>query len=959
LDNEKTLKNDEFSNQPINVIYKAAFDNSFDAITIYTEDGTFVNCNERAIEMFGLKDKKSFSSIKPAELSPDFQPDGRNSEIAAREYVSEILKTGKFLKFEWQHKRINGELFPCRVILTSYRLNNQLVRQATIHDISNEKKREITEKHLKDVLAAIRNVNQLITKENDAKNLIQEACRLLTEDVQYYGVWIAILKSGKVVDCTCSGSNEQFQNLKKQLADNNYPDCMQKMLNSQDIIIIREPGKRCNNCPLANHSKGRVGFSYHLKYNDIVYGIIAVSVPAEYADLPEEQELFKEVADDLGFALHKIELNKIHEETALKIQEHERQLSSVIGNLPGFVYRCKNDKDWTMLYVSEQCIEITEYQSSDFLNNSVIAFNDIILPEFQENLYYLWEKAIQKRTDFVSEYKIKTKSGNIKWVWERGKGIFNSKGELKFLEGYIEDITDEKLISNELIKAKERYEKQRNSIAKLAINEAIINGNIEKTVQLITETAANTVSVSQASLWFLKNNHNELHCIDLYDSSTKQHSFGKTIDLSNFPNYFHALKNDRQLAISDAQNDDKTKGLSASYLIPEGIFSLLDTSIWNDDVVGVLCLEQKNKMRIWQADERNYCRILTTIFMQTVSISEKIKAEEELKKSEVKFRSLVQHSTDIIALYSPDGTVLYKSPGMKSILGFEPEEVIGRNVLELVHPEDKEMALELFAHLSSISNAEHVNFEIRALHKDGTYRWMEATITNKLSEPTVMAYIGNYRDITASKEAREKIERSLKEKTILIKEIHHRVKNNLQIISSMINLQIANMACEPDQELMLDVRNRIRAIALVHEKVYQSSSLDRINADGYIQAMARQLLLTFSSSGKKIELDIKVENVMFTVDEAVPCALIINELITNSFKYAFMGREKGTIKIYFFHDGSKYRLSIEDDGIGFQKKVNLQNPESLGLRIVTGLVAQLDGTIELKSDKGTRFQITF
>jgi PAS domain S-box-containing protein len=445
----------------------------------------------------------------------------------------------------------------------------------------------------------------------------------------------------------------------------------------------------------------------------------------------------------------------------------------------------------------------------------------------------------------------------------------------------------------------------------------------------------------------------------LYDSSTKQHSFGKTIDLSNFPNYFHALKNDRQLAISDAQNDDKTKGLSASYLIPEGIFSLLDTSIWNDDVVGVLCLEQKNKMRIWQADERNYCRILTTIFMQTVSISEKIKAEEELKKSEVKFRSLVQHSTDIIALYSPDGTVLYKSPGMKSILGFEPEEVIGRNVLELVHPEDKEMALELFAHLSSISNAEHVNFEIRALHKDGTYRWMEATITNKLSEPTVMAYIGNYRDITASKEAREKIERSLKEKTILIKEIHHRVKNNLQIISSMINLQIANMACEPDQELMLDVRNRIRAIALVHEKVYQSSSLDRINADGYIQAMARQLLLTFSSSGKKIELDIKVENVMFTVDEAVPCALIINELITNSFKYAFMGREKGTIKIYFFHDGSKYRLSIEDDGIGFQKKVNLQNPESLGLRIVTGLVAQLDGTIELKSDKGTRFQITF
>jgi len=201
----------------INPIYKAAFDNSFDAITIYTENGEFVDCNERAIEMFQMDCKEDFSNIKPADLSPEYQPDGRKSELVAKEYVQRILQSGTYLKFEWQHKKKTGELFPTRVILTSYRLENQLVRQATIHDIAEEKKQEETEKHLKSVLAAIRNVNQLITKENDSAKLIEEACRLLTEDVQYYGAWIALIENGNVSAVACSGKSKMFCHLEKEL----------------------------------------------------------------------------------------------------------------------------------------------------------------------------------------------------------------------------------------------------------------------------------------------------------------------------------------------------------------------------------------------------------------------------------------------------------------------------------------------------------------------------------------------------------------------------------------------------------------------------------------------------------------------------------------------------------------------------------------------------------------------
>jgi PAS domain S-box-containing protein len=942
-----------------NLMYQAAFKNSFDAITIYTEKGAFVDCNERAVEMFGMNNKADFYLVKPAELSPEFQPDGRSSEIAAREYVQKVLKSGHFLKFEWQHKRKNGELFPSRVILTSYFLGEVLVRQATIHDISIEKKRETEEKHLREVLTAIRNVNQLITKENDPQKLIQEACRLLTEDVQYYGAWIALFKDNQVMHTACSGSGDNFLELKRQLKQNIYPDCMQQMLTSKDIVIVREPSEKCVACPLANKKHGRAGLTYHLSYAKTVYGIIAVSVPIEYADLNEEQELFKEVADDLGFALHKIELNQIQKETELEILENERQMSSIISNLPGFVYRCKNDKDWTMLYISHQCEEITGYKPQDFINNKKIAYNDVILPEFQDRLYQKWEQVLLEKTAFEDEYQIITKTGERKWVWERGSGIFDQHDNLLFLEGYIEDITKDKQVEKELITAKDRYEKQRNSIASLAIHEVIVNGDVERAARLITETASSTIGVDRVSIWLITDNQKELQCLDYYDSFLKQHSFGKTLQINNIPTYLTALKNDRQIAAADAQNDERTSELAENYLIPEGITSLLDSSIWKGEVVGVLCLEHRGNLREWYPDERNFSRILATLFMQTVSISEKIKAEEELKKSEIKFRSLVQNSADIIALYSPDGTILYKSPGMAKILGFQPNEVIGKNVIDLVYDDDRDKAMQLFFTLSSMSSGELVNFEIRALHKNGTYRWMEATITNMVSEPTIMAYIGNYRDITASKEAIEKIEHSLEEKNILIKEIHHRVKNNLQIISSMINLQAYNMACESDKGLMVDVRNRIRAIALVHEKVYQSSSLDRIDAEGYIQAMMRQLLLTFSTEEKRIDIIVHVENVMFSVDEAVPCALIINELVTNSFKYAFSGRQKGTIKIHFSHNKEKYYLSIEDDGIGFLKKIDLQNPETLGLKIVSGLVQQLEGTIELDEKNGAQYKIVF
>jgi two-component sensor histidine kinase/CHASE1-domain containing sensor protein len=212
---------------------------------------------------------------------------------------------------------------------------------------------------------------------------------------------------------------------------------------------------------------------------------------------------------------------------------------------------------------------------------------------------------------------------------------------------------------------------------------------------------------------------------------------------------------------------------------------------------------------------------------------------------------------------------------------------------------------------------------------------------------------------TEIRESHEKIQKSLDEKTILIKEIHHRVKNNLQIISSMINLQRNAIACEPDRMIMMDIRNRIRAIALVHEKVYQSKNMNEIDTKDYILAITKQIIQSFSNSANRILLDTKIDHVVLTLDEAVPCALIINELITNAYKYAFPNKDKGTITIDFSRQQDSFFLIIEDDGIGLEEEIDLQNPKSIGLKIVTGLVQQLHGKIEVDGKNGLKYSIEF
>jgi PAS domain S-box-containing protein len=213
-------------------------------------------------------------------------------------------------------------------------------------------------------------------------------------------------------------------------------------------------------------------------------------------------------------------------------------------------------------------------------------------------------------------------------------------------------------------------------------------------------------------------------------------------------------------------------------------------------------------------------------------------------------------------------------------------------------------------------------------------------------------------DMTSKKTDEDEVHSSLQEKDVLLKEIHHRVKNNLQIISSLLSLQSNTIESQATRELVRESQNRVRSMALIHEKLYQSTSLARIDFGEYLRNLTRDLFRSYSAGG--VSLKLQVEDIQLDIDAAIPCGLMVNELVSNALKYAFPQGKGGELLITFSQVArNKYALSVTDNGIGLPTDLDVRKPKSLGLQLVNMLVAQLRGTLDVVSDGGTTFMITF
>jgi len=309
-------------------------------------------------------------------------------------------------------------------------------------------------------------------------------------------------------------------------------------------------------------------------------------------------------------------------------------------------------------------------------------------------------------------------------------------------------------------------------------------------------------------------------------------------------------------------------------------------------------------------------------------------------------------------LYATDenGIITYISPVAKTLSGYNTSEVIGRHFAEFIFKDDVDFILDHFK--KNITEVPEPS-ECRIVTKSGDIKWIRSSGRPIFLNDKFLGVQGVMSDITDQKRTEAKIKASLREKESMMREIHHRVKNNLQIVSSLLRLQSRSIKSQTLKDTFEIAQNRIKSMALIHEVLYLSESLDRINFSEYIKRITNHLFTMFSRNAKKIQLELDVGEFYLDIDKAIPCGLIINELVSNAFKHAFPDGESGKIHVKLDNKLDRYTIVVKDNGIGIPDDVDIGNTKTLGLQLVNDLVNQIDGSYEIQSDGGTVFKIAF
>jgi two-component sensor histidine kinase len=259
-----------------------------------------------------------------------------------------------------------------------------------------------------------------------------------------------------------------------------------------------------------------------------------------------------------------------------------------------------------------------------------------------------------------------------------------------------------------------------------------------------------------------------------------------------------------------------------------------------------------------------------------------------------------------------------------------------------------------------LATGQIVKREDKLTGRSGNTIWLDSTFMPLYNEAgTAYAVLGVSHDITERKKMETQIAASLQEKDYLLKEIHHRVKNNLQVISSLLSMQARKATDINVKQTLTESQNRVKSIALVHEKLYQSRSLDRIEYGDYLNKVVNHLFESFNVNPAQISWKVNAKEVDVNIEQAVPCSLILNEMITNSLKYAFPQGRKGEITISFTLADNNYTLDYRDNGVGVPEGAHLERAGSLGMQLIHGLTRQLDGKVTIDTTSGVHYTIIF
>lgn len=581
------------------------------------------------------------------------------------------------------------------------------------------------------------------------------------------------------------------------------------------------------------------------------------------------------------------------------IIDAEEKFRSLVENALVGIYILQDDK---YIYVNPRYEELFGYQKGEMIGKNAW---DIVAPGYKELVKNNISKRINKEISTIQySFKAITRNGSEIDVEVKGSTmIYNKKISII---GTLQDITDRLKAEQEL----------RNSRQKLLLHVertplGVIEWDMNFSVVQWNKAAEKIFGWSQSEVLYKRAD------IIIPDNAKKYVN-----------NIWENLINQKGGERSTNENITKDKRII--------LCEWYNTPLISDDgsVIGVASLVE--------------------------DITERVKAEEQLKQQKEFLRTVIDTDPNFVFAKDWDGKFTLVNKAAAVNYNSTPDELIGKSdadfnpsITEVEHflKDDREVILS--------GKPKFIAEEIVTDIKTGEAKWYQTIKVPLKGNDGKTHVLGVAADITARKLAEEMTKKSLLEKELLLKEIHHRVKNNLQIIISLLKLQSGYVFDSRDLDIFNKSRSRIETMSMIHEKLYKSDDISRIDISTYLKDLVYHLLKAYHLNTSKIDFEMKSENIRMSIDTAIPCGLIVNELINNILKHAFPDGYTGKITLNLLRSGENINLEVIDNGIGIPDNFSLEGSDSLGFKLVDTLVKQLDGEIKVFNNNGTHFMIEF
>ena len=628
-------------------------------------------------------------------------------------------------------------------------------------------------------------------------------------------------------------------------------------------------------------------------------------------------------------------LNK--EELVQKINEFESELKGYVNrvdqrykvfferNLAG-IYRTRLNGD--VLDCNDAMAQILGYDSKDELigQNAKLLYMNV-----EDRTKHL---DILKKNGFVKNQKLelKRKDGSQIWVSISTTEIENPRTKkVEYLEGTMIDITELIYTQEKLISSEENIKRMLDeSPYAILIHEKGILHYRNKRCEEIMEISLNTGESIKS----------------IFPRKLVSHKFKATDSIDHFDRVEINVNNSTaylDVYVKQVTYDHRTM-VEFSFVDIRDRIELEEEKI-KTNVFKNLNDNLKKEIREKEKVEKELITSLKTNMVQSAKMAAIFENSSHVIWTMDKEFRLTSFNSNLTDLFS----VIY---GIKPKVNDIPFEDF-----EKLQGEERELWLE--AHKKAFKG-EALNFVSESKNPDGEPIFMNVflnPIYDDKEEVTEVSGIGH--DITDQVITESKLTESLKEKEVLIKEIHHRVKNNLQVISSIFNLQSAFIDDSKIKEVLRESQNRIKSMAYIHESLYKSSQLGQIDFEAYVQELAKNLIHSYAHKESKVSLLTETESVQLDLDVAIPCGLIVNEIVSNSLKHGFTDQQNGIIAIFLQNSNNKVKLKLTDDGIGIPDDVLWNESNTLGIQLIQTLVEQIKGDIKVDGSNGTSIEIDF